>query len=64
MFHVQVASEARDAQSAFAQHGLAWPAGFAGFNLFGCADVAVVAEEVNAAFESAQVVELSVILRL
>ena len=57
-FHIQVASEAREAQAVFAQHGLAWPAAFTGFNLFGCADVAVVAKEVNAAFESAQDVEL------
>jgi predicted glycoside hydrolase/deacetylase ChbG (UPF0249 family) len=57
-FHIQVASEARDAQRYFVEHDLVWPPAFTGFNLFGCADVHVVAGEVNAAFAASQVVEL------
>jgi hypothetical protein len=57
-FHIQVASEARDAQRYFVKHDLVWPPAFTGFNLFGCSDVHVVAGEVNAAFAASQVVEL------
>ena len=57
-FHIQVASEARDAQRDFSEHGLVWPPAFTGFNLFGCSDVNVIAGEVNAAFAASQVVEL------
>ena len=57
-FHLQVASEANDARDIFTRHGIIWPLGFTGFNTFGCADVRFVADEVNAAFSTSEVVEL------
>jgi hypothetical protein len=57
-FHIQIALEASDAQRHFTEYGLIWPPAFSGFNLFGCSDVRVMADEVNAAFATSHVVEL------
>lgn len=57
-FHLQITADAAASAAIFARHALKWPPAFAGFNVFGCSDVQRMAEEVNAAFQSARVVEL------